>query len=199
MRSFASFALVLVLVPMSLAAQDNSRDTSAFRAGQWGLQFGLGSGLVNLGILRFTSPSAAWMLRLDLNAEFLNGTSTTPIDTTDANDHSMYFAAGIGKRFYQAPHHNVRSFQSFGVAGSYTDRKQTFGVGNTYTTTNASLGLLGELGGAFWITPNLSLGGTATASAGYEHRVTDNSGTKVRQNGWFVSGVTVFLSVGLYF
>ena len=198
MRSFTSFALVLMLVATSLAAQETPRDTSAFRARQWGLQFGLGSGLVNLGILRFTSPSAAWMLRLDLNAEFLNGTSTTPIDTTDANDRSVYFAAGIGRRFYQANHHKVRSFQSFGIAGSYADVKQTFGT-NTFTSTNASLGLLGELGGAYWVTSNLSLGGTATASAGYEHRVRDDSATKVRQNGWFVSGITVFLSVGLYF
>ena len=198
MPSFKSLALVLSLLPVCLAGQENSADTSRFHAGQWGLQFGLGSGLVNLGILRFSSPSSALMLLFDINAEFLNGTRTNALGTSDENDRNVFFATGIGKRFYQAPRHKVRSFQSIGVAGSYSDRKQTFGT-TTFTATDWRLGLLGELGGGYWVTPNLSLGGTATASAGYAHSLTDDSSTRIRQNGWFLSGVTVFLSIGFYF
>jgi hypothetical protein len=111
----------------------------------------------------------------------------------------VYFAAGLGKRFYQAPRHKVRSFQSLGIVGSYVDQKQSFNGGSTFTSTRSAAGLFGELGAGYWVTPNLSLGGTANVSAGYSHRQSDNASDKIRENGWFVAGVNVMLVVGLYF
>ncbi|HJS44272.1 MAG TPA: hypothetical protein VJ755_12425 [Gemmatimonadales bacterium] len=94
MPSFKPLALVLLLLPVGLAAQESApADTSGFRAGQWGVQF----------------------------------------------------AAG------------------------------------------------------YWVTPNLSMGGTGVMMAGYSRRVDDNSTTRNEQSGWFVSGVNVLLVVGLYF
>lgn len=203
MPRFTSLVVMIALVPFvptRIAAQETSADTTGFRAGQWGVQVGASFALANIGILRFTSSRSAWLLRLDVNAEFLSGTHTDLTGaSTDVNDRTVYFAAGLGKRFYQAPRHKVRSFQSLGVVGSYVDQKQSFPSGPTYTTTRSAAGLFGELGAGYWVTSNLSLGGTATASAGYSHHSTDNAGDKIRENGWFVSGVNVMLVVGLYF
>jgi len=199
MASVKPLALVLALLPQWLSAQESPADTSAFRAGQWGVQFGAGFGLANVGILRFTSPRSAWMLLLDVSGEFLNGTRTDVLGaTSDQKDHTVGIATGVGKRFYQAARHKVRSFQSIGVAGSYQDQKQSI-TGTTFTFTQWRAGALGELGAGYWVTQNLSLGGTANVSAGYSHRLTDGGASKVDENGWFVSGVNVLLVFGLYF
>jgi hypothetical protein len=199
MPSIKPLALALSLLPMCLAAQESSSDTSGLHAGQWGVQVGTSGSLMNLGILRFTGPRSAWMLLVDFNGQFLSGTQTDALgSTSDAKDRSVTVAVGLGKRFYQAPRDKVRSFQSIGLAGGYNDQKQTI-AGNEYTFDTWNAGLLGELGAGYWVTPNLSLGGTATASAGYLHRKTDGPGNKMDENGWFVSGVNVFLIVGLYF
>lgn len=199
MASIKPLALALSLLPMCLAAQESSSDTSGFHAGQWGVQVGTSGSLMNLGILRFTGPRSAWMLRVDFFGQFLSGTQTDALGaTSDAKDRLVHVTVGLGKRFYQAPRHQVRSFQSIGLAGGYDEQKQTL-AGSTYTFGTWSAGLLGELGAGYWVTPNLSLGGTATASTGYSHRKTDGPGNKLDENGWFVSGVNVFLIVGLYF
>ncbi len=200
MPSLKAFVLAVSLLPGYVAAQETATDTTGFHAGQWAVQFGAGGsfGVANVGILRFSSPRSALMLRLDFRGEYLNGTRTAVGVSEDQNDRSVFFAAGLGKRFYQASRHKVRSFQSIGVIGSYEDLKQTFS-GNVFRTSSWSAGLLGELGAGYWITPNLSLGGTASVSAGRLHRRTENGTDEVKENGWFLSGVNVSLIVGLYF
>ena len=200
MPSLRALALALSLLPSFVAAQEAAVDTTGFRAGQWGLQFGAGSGfgVANVGILRFSSPRSALMLRLDFSGEFLNGTRTGVGVSEDQDERSVFAAAGLGKRFYQASRHKVRSFQSIGVFGSYQDNKQSF-AGTVFRTNDWRAGLFGELGAGYWITPNVSLGGTATVSGGRSHRQTENGTDEVSETGWFVSAVDVLLVVGLYF
>lgn len=198
MPSFRLLALALALLPTCLSAQESSADTAGFHAGQWGVQFGASSfSVVNIGILRFSSPRSALMLRLDFSGEFLSGTRTAVGVSDDQNDRSVFVAAGLGRRFYQAPRHKVRSFQSIGVAGSYQDQKRTI-AGTTFRAKSWNAGLLGELGAGYWVSPNLSLGGTASIAAGRTHRHTEE-GDEVDESGWFVSSVSAFLVVGLYF
>jgi hypothetical protein len=199
MPSIRSFAVALFLLPGLLAAQQTPADTTGFHAGQWALQFGAGFNVANLGILRFSSPRSAWMLLLDAHVEFLSGTSTDFNGVpSDAEDRTVFFAAGVGKRFYQAPRHKVRSFQSVGLVGSYSDQNQTFS-GAVFKNTQWRAGLMGELGAGYWVTPNLSLGGTASVSGGYGKRISENSPRSSKTDGWFVSGVNVLLVFGLYF
>ncbi len=199
MPSLKAFVLALSLLPGYVAAQETATDTTGFHAGQWALQFGAGFGLANVGILRFSGPRSAWMLLFDFDAQFLSGTSTDFAGaSSDTDDRDVFFATGVGKRFYQAPRHKIRSFQSVGVAGSYTDQKQTFS-GSVFKNTQWRAGLMGELGAGYWVTPNLSLGGTASVFGGYAHQRSENGTASSRENGWFVSGVNVLLIFGLYF
>lgn len=212
MQLFKSCALVLSLLPTYVAAQEvktevaGAQEPTEFHAGQWALQFGAGSsfGLASIGILKFTSSRSAWMLRFDVDGEFLKGQTTDASGTSsDAKDHFVFFATGFGKRFYQAPRQKVRSFQSIGVLGSYSSQK-TERSGSSFTFRRWAAGLLGELGAGYWVTPSLSLGGTANLSAGYSdrHDVTFGNTTgqlTTDESGWFVSGVNLQLIIGLYF
>jgi hypothetical protein len=153
--------------------------------------------------MKFTSPRSAWLLLFDVSGEFLSGKRTNDAlgVTSDVKDRALFFATGVGKRFYQAPRHKVRSFQSIGIIGSYGEQKQSY-TGSTFTSFASkrwAAGALGELGAGYWVTPNLSLGGTANLTAGYSHRLIDNGNDKIDENGWFVSGVNVLLVIGLYF
>ena len=67
MPSGKLLALPLSLLPTSLAAQEPAAgQAQELRAGQWGVQFGAGFGLANVGVMRFTSPSSAWLLLFDV-------------------------------------------------------------------------------------------------------------------------------------
>jgi len=198
MASFKSLALLLLLLPSVVAAQESTHE---FRPGQWALQFGGSLNLVTLGIMRFSGPRSAWLLNLDVTGQFLNGTVSNGGGSSDANDHSFFLQAGVGKRFYQSVHSKVRSFQSIGVVGGYMNQDVTFGVGLTSTSKQWFGGLQGQLGGAYWLTPNISLGGTASASASYTHRETVQpaGASALKQHGIAISGVNVALVLGLYF
>jgi hypothetical protein len=205
MPSFRSVVLALSMIPAYVAAQE-VQETNDFHAGQWALQFGAGGsfGLASIGILKFTSSRSAWMLRFDVDGEFLKGQTTDASGTSsNSKDHFVFFATGFGKRFYQAPRQKVRSFQSIGVIGSYSNQ-QTERSGSGFTFRRWAAGLLGELGAGYWVTPSLSLGGTANLSAGYSdrHEVNGLNTTgqiTTNESGWFVSGVDVRLIIGLYF
>jgi len=205
MPSFRSVVLALSMVPAYVAAQA-AHETNEFHAWQWALQFGAGGGfgLASIGILKFTSPRSAWMLRFDVDGEFLKGQTTDASGTSsDAKEHFVFFATGLGKRFYQAPRQKVRSFQSIGVIGSYSNQK-TERSGSSFEFRRWAAGLLGELGAGYWVTPSLSLGGTANLSAGYSERhevsgLNTTSQITTDETGWFVSGVNLQLIIGLYF
>ncbi len=199
MASFKPFALALFLFPMCVSAQEST--TPEFHSGQWAVQFGGNLGLVSLGIMRFSGPRSAWLLNLDVTGQFLNGTVSNGGGSSDANDHSFILQAGVGKRFYQSVHSKVRSFQSIGVVGGYMNQQVTFGVGLTSKSKQWFGGLQGQLGGAYWLTSNISLGGTASATASYTHRETAQpaSASAFKQHGIAISGVNVALALGLYF
>ena len=188
-----------LLLPSVVSAQDAT--TPEFRPGQWALQFGGNLNLATFGVLRFSGPRSAWMLNLGVAGEFLNGTITDPGGSGDADDHFLMLQAAIGRRFYQGVNSKVRSFQSLGVTGGYLNQKLDFGVGSTTRNKSWFSGLQGEVGGAFWLSSNISLGGTASASATYVHRKTTQtfSSSELKQQGFAISGVNVALALGIYF
>lgn len=202
MASFKPLALALFLFPVCASAQEST--APEFHSGQWALQFGGNLDLVNFGIMRFSGPRSAWMLNLDVAGQFLKGTVSQPgVGVSDANDHNLFLGASVGRRFYQSIRSKIRSFQGIGITGGYSDQQNTFGIG--FTTKNKQWfgGLQGQVGGAYWFSSNLSLGGTASLSAAYTDREATQSGTGgdsvLKQHGMVISGVDVGLVLGIYF
>lgn len=198
MKVRATLLALVLLLPALASAQEST--ASEFHSGQWALQFGGNLDLMTFGVMRFSSPRSALVLNVDLSASSLTGTATDPAGSTDANDHTVLFQGGLGKRFYQNARSKVRSFQTIGIVGGYLDQKTTFSSTTTSTTKSVFGGLRGEVGGAYWLASNLSLGGTASASAAYQHQESSQTGGFSRkQHGFGISGVDVALVLGLYF
>lgn len=201
MASFKPLVLALFLVPASLAAQDSAPE---FHSGQWALQFGGNLDLATFGVMRFSGPRSALVLNLDVAGQFLKGTLTqSSVGVTDANDHTFLFRASIGRQSYHPIRAKVRAFHTIGLTGAYVDQRNTFGVGVTQRNKAWSGGLLAQAGGAYWLSSNISLGGTASFSAEYTHRqTTQNAGggtSELKQHGVVLVGPDVALVLGIYF
>lgn len=188
------------LIPLCLTAQgSSSSDATPFHGGQWAMQFGGGSSLFSLGVLRFTSARSAWILDLATSATILDARSTDKLGgtTTSADQQFLSLDARIGKRFYQAPRSRVVSFQTIAVESGLSDQMVDFTAGNVRRTI-WNVGLNGELGGAYMLTSAVSLGGTAMLSAGYLSLKEDNPAARNTGHGYY-SGIRVLIALGLYF
>lgn len=201
MAPLKSLALVLSLIPFCLPAQEsNASDTTRFHGGQWAMQFGGGSSLFSLGVLRFTSPRSAWLLDVSTSAQFLDATSTDKLGgtTTSADEQFVNVDVRVGKRFYQTPRRKVVSFQTLAVEGGFSDQMVDFPQGNVRQTISYT-GLDVEIGGAYMVTSSLSLGGTGSIGVGYYTQKQDNPVVSDKGHGWYVNGIRVLFALGLYF
>jgi len=191
--SRVKLVLALSLIPLCLAAQE-----SPFHGGQWAMQFGGGSNLFSLGVLKFTSAHSAWLLDLSNAANVITATGTDNFGTTtSANQQYINLDARLGKRFYQSRQTKVVSFQTLAVEGGLTD--QAFDLtGSHYRQTNTYVGLNGEFGGAYMLTSGVSLGGTASISTGYLSFKGNDSFSRQKGHGYYNS-VRVMVALGLYF
>lgn len=202
MASFKRIALALFLVPASLAAQDST--APEFHAGQWALQFGGNLNLTTFGIMRFSGPRSALTLNVDVAGQFLKGTLTqSSVGVSDANNHTFILGVSIGTRSYHPIRSKIRAFHGIGLTGGYVDQRNIFAVGFTQRTKGWSGGVQAQVGGAYWLSSNISLGGTGSLSAAYTHSHSTQTGgggtNELTQHGIVISGVDVALALGIYF
>ncbi|HVH10351.1 MAG TPA: hypothetical protein VM736_11190 [Gemmatimonadales bacterium] len=183
-----------VSVPSLAAAQVVApSDTLPFRHGQWAAQFGGGLNFASLGLLRFTTPSRAWLI--DVRFDGHHSHITTHLrDTLLLNDFTS--TAGLnaraGRRFYQSRGKSVAVFQSVGLLGGYahycsgqTGASVALPLGFCNNGWNA--GVFGELGGDYFISPRFSVGGIAGVTFSYE-RTTGHDTAGGRTVEWGYGG-----------
>jgi hypothetical protein len=184
-----------------MLAQDVAPDSSSFHRGQWAMQFGGGSSLFNLGILRFTSQRSAWLLDVDVTAVLVNGTFTDVSGTTESDDKSAVGFLRLGRRSYHRPRGKVVAFHSFATEFGYQYLKRDIGAGGNLSIKQWSAGLYADVGAAYRLTPNLSLGGNASVSAGYLKRRSQQAFTTatLKGDGFYFQGLQVLFAVGIYF
>ena len=191
---FTRVVLALSLIPACLAAQE-----SPFHGGQWAMQFGGNSNLFSLGVLRFTSARSAWLLDLSNSAVVLDATNTDKLSatTTSADQQAISLSARLGKRSYQTGHPKVVSFRTLALEGGWSDQMIDITAGNIRQTTwNAGLNF--ELGAAYMLTSNVSVGGTAGLSAGYLSFKDNDPASRVTGHGYY-DRIRVMVALGLYF
>jgi len=194
----ACLGVLLSLVAFSFARAQESTPASPFHGGQWAMQFGGGASLFDLGVLHFTSAHSAWLLDLSTSSAIIDATSTSLGTSSSADQQQLNLAARFGKRSYQIRRAAVVSFHTISLEGGWSDQlfNGTFGM-SRFTQWNA--GLNGELGGAYMLSPDLSLGGTADLSAGYlSYKRSDPGATREHGHG-FYHQYRVQLALGLYF
>jgi len=172
-------------------------DTLPFRRGQWAAQFRLGSDAFGLGALRFRSRSSAWVL---------DGGSSRSEQRTNggiavADDRATITSANVraGIRAYRPVVPRVARYLGAGVTAGYTRSVQrrsdpTF---QSFTQWQAGGGVYAELGAAYFVTPQLSLGAATQANvslAGGQVRSSSAGGrSHASTTGWAatVGGVNV--------
>ena len=160
----AALVALLAALPASTArAQGDSQpaDTLPFRAGQWGAEFQIADGIAGVGALRFRSPTSAWLLNLNLGAEW--GEQETPA-AADDDANSFNVALRAGPRRYRPIARETAAYVGGGVTASYL-RSESEAL--DFNSRGWEAGLYMELGAAYFVTTRLSLGAQAGASATY--------------------------------
>lgn len=150
-RLFGAALVVAAIVPATAAAQ-----SLPFRAGQWGAEFQSGD-LTNAGVMRFMSPSTA----LVFNVGVLN--LSTELDTEGAgtveNSQSL-LALRLGFRNYMPVANRVTGFWTIGgeVARGSETEEVSGPFDGTEEMTQTQLGVFGQFGADFHVTPNIAVG-----------------------------------------
>jgi hypothetical protein len=151
-----AFTLALaLLLAAPLGAQ--ARDSAAFRPGQWGAEFNVGSDFGAVGVQRFRTATHA--LVADLTA-YVSDASGDGADRTDLGNAALR----LGSRWYRPIAPSVQRFVTVGVLGSVdrAENETDMGVGNRYTTIGA--GAFADVGALWLVLPRLSLGASWEAS-----------------------------------
>ena len=201
MARTTSLLLALSLAAIGLPAQETPLDSMAFHAGQWGMQFRGGSNLVSVGALKFTSARSAWLLDISSGANFFSADATDKFGGTSGKIDQQVLNVNlrIGKRAYQAPRHRVVSFQTVAIETGFHDLGFDQIPSGHIRQTTWNLGLNGEVGGAYMLSPSVSVGGTATVSAGYYKERDDTPQYRLEGHGYYLNGIQFLFALGVYF
>lgn len=169
MKRIVISALALVISAEAAVAQ-----TGTPAAGTWGFEGSPGTA----SLLRFRSPSAAWVLGFD---GFYARQSSDNAAISDEDVASLNLRAGI--RSYGKGHGNVRPFATISAMAGYT------GDGGTHIW---SVGPAAEFGAAYFFSPHVSLGGSGQLTAMYSTRGADVSTFMVGVSGFRLLGAVYF-------
>lgn len=181
----------LSLLPGAARAQGSAPTT---HAGQWGAEAGIGSGNTAT-LLRFSSPSRAWLLGFDgsfaHDKQELSG-------VTDENALTRWnVTARAGMRSYRGGDSALRPFTSVGLLA---------GVGHAESGNLDSnqwmAGAFFELGGSWFFNPHASLGASGQLTGAYQHvkqELTAPAGATGTVNSWTVSLGQIRVLAAVYF
>ncbi|HKO15828.1 MAG TPA: hypothetical protein VJU87_06295 [Gemmatimonadaceae bacterium] len=150
-----------------------------FHAGQWGGQFAVGSDVQSIGLLRFHSPSAAFVF--DLSAA-VNQFSTDAGFGSDQKSTSENVSLRVGPRRYAPVASQVAHYLGAGLLANLAHAKSNIG-GTSTSARSLTAGAYAELGGDYLVTPHLAIGVQGTAQATYGR--TSNS-SQAHLSSWSV-------------
>jgi hypothetical protein len=152
---------VLLVLPLAAQAQ-----VPSFHNGQWGAEVGLGSGN-NATLLRFTSPSQAWLISFDAAVASIDN---KPAGGTSVNQTNWNVALRLGQRRYSSGAGGVLPFHSIGLLTSYN---QAHAANTTNRLWNA--GVFFDLGASWLFNSHVGLGGSGEVDAAYNSATTETT------------------------
>lgn len=164
-------------LPFLFAIQSAAAQNEGPSAGTWGAEASVG-GVANL--LKFRSPSSAWLFGLNGFAAFRNS------DNASFDGSNGYLTARVGRRNYRAVNEKVRPFSTIAFTGSIQ--------GGDGFSRSWSIGPALEMGTAYLFSSHVSLGASAELAAQYENR-----GGSLTSNGVSLSFSGLRLLGAVYF
>ena len=195
-------ALAAIVLPLAARAQAPTAgpDSLPFHAGQWGTEFVAGGQFVGIGALYFHSSHSAWTADVSAGTSRLRSTGTF-----GQRESSSSGGLRVGHRWYRSLGRGVAAYFGGGLSGTGTRTTTQLAFGQEIRDSRRSLGAFGALGGAYFVTPHLSLGGGVGLDAGWDHltssRPIDSAGNLERSTatGYFASLGSSQLFAALYF
>jgi hypothetical protein len=178
------------------AQQPVSADSTPFRGGQWAAQFGGGASFVSLGVIRFRSPTRARVLDLTIQGsheELMNDSAFVGL-SSQAN-----LNLRLGARRYRALSHGVVAYHTVGVTGGFAHGVTT-SPGGSIKLDGWNVGVFGDAGGSYLISPSFSIGANAGLGLGYRHTTSGAAPGGPQLREWLISGgVSVTFNAAIYF
>ncbi len=200
MRIVVGTIAVMVAAGLPLDVNAQTADSLPFRAGQWGAEFSVNQSFGSAGLLKFRSKRTAWMF--DISTSIRSGTHSGNLSGTDHSAADLR----IGPRWYRPIASRLFQYASLGPSVGYSRDESSSESGNTrntFTQRSTSYGLFGELGAGWLVSPQLSLGASWGARAGYSRVTTNQSIQNFEYGGRSSQGFAdlgiVSLRLGLFF
>jgi hypothetical protein len=172
LRSAILSCLVVGPALLAPAALAQSPDSVAFHRGQWGTEFNTGSGFVAAGLLHFSTPARA--LIFDIGASYDHGAfhATPPTETVDRYGATL----SLGTRTYRSIERRLYRMVTLGITARYD--RQNSRADTVRTRSEAyGLGVFGDIGATWLVTPHLGIGVKLGATLGYSHTGTIGAST----------------------
>jgi len=189
---------VALLVPGIAAAQEATRpDTTPFHDGQWAAQFGLGFNISSLGLLKFRSPTSAWLVDAALSGHH----AETRYGSSVVVDSRVTVTLRLGRRRYHSARAQgrVATFHTVGVSAGFQHGAFTQPFGPAGGSNGWNTGLFGDIGGSYLASSNLSLGATAGLALIYSRSKTTNPGSTPVRSWGIDGGAAVSFAATIYF
>ena len=183
--------LSIISTALSGRATAQAPDSLRFHRGEWGVEFNIANGFFGAGALHFTSPTHAWLAALD--GEYTHDHASGPL-LQSFNFASV--ALELGTRGYHSFNPRLYRVTTLGAILNYS--RQTAGNGSSTLTTDG-IGLFGDLGATWLVTPHLGIGARWRASVAYTHGKATGAGATTVVDAETVTAATVLLTGQLYF
>ena len=182
MRALLLSALGLAVVS-PLSSQDIPPDSLPFRRGQWAVQF-VGSLSVAVGVLRFRSPTSAWVVLPSVSgghSESFDGDTLTSINSQANLD------VRLGLRSYRRLGSRVLGYHTLGVQLGFDHSVLASPFLGTSSSNGFDAGPYVDVGSTYRVTTYLGIGVNAAASIRYGRGWSENfSGEK--GSSWAITG-----------
>jgi hypothetical protein len=181
---------LIAAAPVAHAQQTADPDPVMPRPGSWGAEAVLGS-WVGANVLRFSSPTAAWVAGLTFNVSHQTEEFTGFTGTTEQSGLLGYGDARLGRRWWSGDRgERIRPLTGLGVLG---------GVSSNEGFQSWNVGAYGELGASYFVSPHVSLGATGELAAVYLHDRFRSTGAERNTTRWLVRGNLVRVNASVYF
>jgi hypothetical protein len=189
-------AAALLTHASGLAAQVVAVDSTMPRAGTWGAEAMYG-GVPAATLLRFSSPSAAWLIGASFSmsretSDDVIFTSPTASSVVTETRVTSTIDARLGRRWWAGDARSrLQPLRGLGLAGSYVHYPSMISY---------LVGAYGELGATWFFTPHVSLGASGELLAGYgQDRLAVGTSPDQVTTRWQVRGNLVRVAAGVYF
>ncbi len=193
-RMLAITILALTAATTAIAAQEA---VTPFHRGQWGADFTTSYAFAGAGVVRFTSPTRAWVM--DLSTNYRRDTNRYQ-DTTNSQSRSSIdgdLTLRLGRRSYRPIGDRVYRTLTLGVLGNF--RHQANNAPGLYRSSSYGTGIFGDIGAQWMVTPHLSLGAQWGGNLSWNAYRSKSGPNVQRASSFSASAGTLGLRGALYF